>query len=768
MKIKKYLLVSVAPVVFVVPLTIAHADTFDTDAFIGTSGGGFVYVDEKENVVEPGIKAVTFTSTRGDDYTNAIPVIIEPYQNVITDFSNDNPDISSRGDVTNCLMASNEALCDSIPGSGKRIKNYLTGMDPFDTHFRTSTKEYIDTDTDEPIDTSSVDYFTFGKMSNFTGARMTGFDLQLLDADGNLMDEEDAANAVLFNLDATDIGLGAGLTDGLFGGGGQEGEIGFFSNTKDKFNLVTSSGNTLTFEGLSNADYNALFGTGYLDNTMVPDGIFWDDNADPEDEGALIAWNNPSQGGWTYGTLDTEENIDARLEALADSLEVSVEELGYESGQLVPDSIVAAANANGLFEVEPVEDLRNANLNYTMTVGTIDGGMVTVRLRPKFSDIVTSARSDSQLRNAIYLDTVAEVPYLNLQGNTEEYQAAIASLTELGDDALTSRALDSIGFGYAPAFTSLGFEASRDQVQAITRQAPWDESSPSQEMTTNNNSWLMQEGLYGFASLSGSQSEYDPITNASGYDIDVTSFTAGVEKRLPNTNSSLGVAVGYTDASVDADQDLGDIDADGYSIAAFSRTRFGDGGLVQALVGYQDLSYDSERTTFDRNKANGDTDGTQKFAALNVDYLKDMGGFKIGPTASLEYYDISVDGFSEKDADLWNLNVNEQSSDVVLASIGARGEYAFATSDTRLTGSLKYTNASGDDLNIQSGFVGQLDGASYTVKGLEEDLIDVSLGIDHVIQSSKANKMTVYGGYNGSYGSDYNSQGLHIGLNTTF
>ncbi|WP_352339946.1 hypothetical protein, partial [Psychrobacter sp. 16-MNA-CIBAN-0192] len=70
--------------------------------------------------------------------------------------------------------------------------------------------------------------------------------------------------------------------------------------------------------------------------------------------------------------------------------------------------------------------------------------------------------------------------------------------------------------------------------------------------------------------------------------------------------------------------------------------------------------------------------------------------------------------------------MNDQSSDVVLASIGARGEYAFATSDTRLTGSLMYTNASGDDLNIQSGFVGQLDATPYTVKGLEEDLIDVS------------------------------------------
>lgn len=764
MRIKKYLLVSVAPVAFVVPLTIAHADTFDTDAFIGTSGGGFVYVDEKEAVVEPGIKAITFTATRGDDYTNAVPEIVAPYEKIITDFSDSNPDIKSRGDVPNCLMASNEAFCDSIPGSGKRIKNYLTGMDPFDTHLRTTAYDPADSD----INTSSVDYFTFGKMSNFTGARMTGFDLELLDADGNLMDESDAANAVLFNLDATKIGLGSGLTDGLFGGGGQEGEIGFFSPEKTKFNLVTQSGNTLTFDGLSNEGYNALFGTGYLDNTMVPDGIFWDDNDDPDDEGTLIAWNNPSKGGWTYGTLDIEDNIATRLTDLATSLGVSVEDLGYESGSLVPETIVAAATANGLFEVEPIEDLRNANLNYTMTVGTIDGGEVTVRLKPKFSDIVESATSDYQLQNAIYVDTLAEVPYLNLQGNNEVYQEALAGIAEMSATE-KSKFLNSIGFGYAAAFNNLGFETSRDQVRAITRYVPWSSNnSVNQDGDASNNSWLMQDGLYGFASQSGSLSSYDPTSTSLGYDIDVYSLSAGVEKRLNGTNSSIGLAVGYTDSEAEAHQNYGDIDADGYSVSAFTRARFGDGGLVQALVGYQDLSYDSSREAPNKSTASASTDGSQVFAALNVDYMKDMGRFKVGPTASVEYYDLSVDGFTENGADIWNLEVGDQDSDIVLASIGVRSEYQFPTSNTRLTGSVKYTNASGDDVAIRSGFIGQSSLAPYTVEGMDEDLIDVSVGVDHVIKSNASSQVAVYGGYNGSFGSDYDNQGLQIGLNTTF
>lgn len=753
MKIKKYLLVSVAPVALIFPLTIAHADTFDSNPLIETSGDGFIYVDTTEGVEPPGMKAVTFTSTRNPEDEG--PEFIDPYQNPVIDFST----IDSRGEVPNCLMANNEFYCDSAAGSGKRIKNRLTGMSPFDTRLRTSTKEYIntDTDTDEVIDTSSVDYFTFGKMSNFTGARITGFDIELLDKDGNPMGALTPENAVLFNLDATSVGLGARLVDGLYGDGGEDGdsEIGFFSNERTPFALESSS-DKLTFGALSNADYVKYFGTGFLDNTMVPDGLFfWGEGIPLTDEASLLAWNNPSEGAWIYGLVAPDDSLDDKLVELAALLGVTVDDLDYEVGGVVPAAIVTASQASDRFAVDAIEDLRNANLNYTMTVGTIDGGEVTVRISPKFAPIVASATSDYQLRNAIYVDTLAEVPYLNLQGNNVAYKNAVDDFEELSATE-KSKFLNSIGFGYAAAFNNMGFETARDQLRAV------------QGANSSNDSWLMQDGLYGFASQGGSRSSYDPISNSLGYDIDVYSLSAGMEKRLNGTNSSLGLAVGYTDSEAEAYQDQGNIDADGYSVTAFTRTRFGAGGLVQASVGYQDLSYDSSRQAPDRSTATANTDGTQVFAALNVDYLKDMGGFKVGPTASIEYYDVSVDGFTESGAGIWNLQVEDQDSDVILASIGARGEYQFPTSNTRLTGSVKYTNASGDDLAIKSGFIGQTALAPYTVKGLDEDLIDVSVGIDHVIRSNASSQVAVYGGYNGTFGSDYDSQGLQIGLNTTF
>ena len=94
---------------------------------------------------------------------------------------------------------------------------------------------------------------------------------------------------------------------------------------------------------------------------------------------------------------------------------------------------------------------------------------------------------------------------------------------------------------------------------------------------------------------------------------------------------------------------------------------------------------------------------------------------------------------------------------------------SFPTSNTRLLGSVKYTNVSGDDLNIQTGIVGQARSlAPYTVQGMDKDLVNFSIGLDHVIKSNDSSQVALYGGYNGKFGSDYDNQGIQIGINSTF
>lgn len=360
---------SVAPLALAAVLgTPVWADLLPDDVVIGTSGDGIIFVDTTEGVVPPGMKGVTFTSTR--DPESETPAWIDPYENIVTDFT----DLTKRSQVTNCLMASNDNYCDSEPGSGKRVKVHLYGPDPFDILLRTTTvNPYIDLE-EQPVDISSVDYFTFGKISNFAPARITGFSIELLDADGNPMaaDERAAAEAVLFNLNATGIGLNAGLVEGLFGSGGQEeAGIGFFSVDDAQFGL-TPGVDVLDFEGITNAFHLTNFGTAMLYNGIVPDGMFWDGTPDiADDENALLAWYHVGEDTWYYGNLGgaASEFLDEKLAAIAADLGVTVAELGYTSGgDAVPPAIAALMDADSLFVVDKVEDLRNANMNYTMTV----------------------------------------------------------------------------------------------------------------------------------------------------------------------------------------------------------------------------------------------------------------------------------------------------------------------------------------------------------------------------------------------------------------
>lgn len=767
--------------------TTAWADTLAENPLISTSGDGLIFVDPEEGVVEPGVKAVTFTLARvpGSNPPADGPlreVIITDYTLFVPGTTDDELSIDSRSDAPNCLMASNPGIyCDSPPGSGKRIKTQLTGPDPFDMTFQTTNEPYLITDpvngtVGSVVDTSSVDYFTFGKTSNFTGARITSFSLELFDADGNPMgDVADSNNAVLFlteGLDPKVLG-GAGLPDGLFGDGGNEGEIGFFSNEKAKPTTVTRTSDTTDFVGISSGGenvYGTFFGDAFLDDTMVPEGLFWDDNDDPTDESALVAWNNIGGGGWTYGTLETEVGIDARLSELATILGVDILDLEYMPEGLVPAEIVAAAEANGLFGIDPIEDLRNSNLNFTLEIGTIAGDEFTLRIDPVFAEIVENAAardSEYQFKLAGYLDAAANVPYWDT-GNADEYGDAIEAILRLLDEDEQAAALTSTGFTIAPAYSAMSFEAARGHVAAITGLAPIDgvdTAVVSQSSGARN--WLMGGNLYGLASLGGSTATYDPTSGSIGYDVDATSFTVGVESRV-NANASVGIAVGGTSATAEAADGLGDLEATGLSLIGFARSNMDNGASFKALFGYQDASYDSTRNVLDQT-ATGSTEGSQTFGAVEASYLRDFGGFSVGPMASVSFYNVTFDGFTETGAGAFNLTVEEQTGSTFMGSIGLKGEYLLpsATGQNRLTGSIAYSTLSSDDLMIETGFSG-LPTVAFPIEGREDDLVDVKLGFESLISSNTARDIRIEAGYGGSFGDTYERHGFQVGLNVQF
>lgn len=750
------------------------ADVLPGNLLIGTSGGGLIFNDPEEGVLAPGIKSVNFTSTR--DPVNS-GLFLPPYENIIFDFGDvladgdltDDP-LESRGGVPNCLMANNpNVYCDSASGSGKRIKTWLTGPVPFDMRIRTSPT--YTNQAGESVDVSSVDYFNFGKVSNFTGARITGLSIELLTADGTSMGMLDPSNAVLFNLDpavVANLGNGARLVDGLFGAGGQEGDIGFFSDARAGFSLVRTN-DTLDFGGaadlLSNAFYVDNFGTAFLDDSMIPDGLFWDDNGDPTDESALVAWNNIGGGGWTYGNLALAD-LPGRLEELAAALGVTVADLGYTAGGLVPAEIVAVAEANGLFSVGEIEDLRNANINYTITVGTIDGNEFIIRMSPRFAPIVESAGSTGQFRVAASLDT-ANVPYLGVDAG---YLAIIASVMALPTVVERQQALAELGFSSAAGIFGSAYSLGTDQFFALPGGAGGGDSGEGAFVSSKGASWSLDGATRGFVSLGGRVSQTDATSNNMGFETKSATVWAGVERSV-NANTWVGVMLGGGQANTDMDLDAGSVDVESLGLGVYARGSMGGTGRYKAMLGYQNLSFDTERNISVLGAtATGDTDGRVFVAGIEADWLKPMNTWRWGPTASLQYVNVSVDGYTETGAGLGNLTVGDLSTNYLLASAGLRAEADYQVGGG-VVNSFAYATVTsqkgGDDL-ISTNFAG-LSSFGMPVDAQDDTWVDLGFGISTVLSNNGKAETTLGAEYKGAFfGDGFESHAVRVSLNVNF
>lgn len=753
--------------------TPAMSDVLPGNLLVSTSGDGLIFNDPAEGVLAPGIKSVTFTSTRDPILSD---VFLSPYENIIVDYSDavgdgdltDDP-LENRGSAPNCMMANNPTVfCDSASGSGKRIKTWLTGRNAFDMRIRTSPT--YTNQAGEAVDVSSVDYFNFGKVSNFTGARITGLSIELLAADGTPMGSLDPANAVLFNLDPdviANLGNGARLVDGLFGAGGNEGGIGFFDADRAGFSLVRTD-DTLDFGSiadlLGNAFYVDNFGNAFLDNSMVPDGLFWDDNANPSDEAALVAWNNIGAGGWTYGNIALPADVDARLVELAASLGVEVAALGYVPGGLVPADIVAAAEANGLFEVAKIEDLRNANVNYTIRVGTIDGNEFIIRTAPRFAPIVESSGSRAQFVVAGSLDA-ANVPYL---GADAGYLAIIDSVMALAP-AERQQALAELGFSAGAGIFGSAYALGTDQFFALPGGEGADAADGS-TVSSKGASWSLDGDTRGFVSLGGRVSEADATSNNFGYETESMNAWAGIERNVTPGNW-VGVMLGAGEAKTDLALGAGGVDVESMGLGLYARGSMGGNGRYKAMLGWQNLSLDTERNISVLGAtATGETDGSVLVAGIEADWLQPRNNWRWGPTASVQFAKVDIDGYAETGAGLGNLTVGDQSTNFLQASAGLRAE-----ADYKVGGGMMHSFAyatitsqtGGDDL-ISANFAG-LPSFSMPVDAMDDTWVDLGVGVSASLAKTATSETTIGAEYKGAFFADgFESHAVRVSLNVNF
>ncbi len=181
----------------------------------------------------------------------------------------------------------------------------------------------------------------------------------------------------------------------------------------------------------------------------------------------------------------------------------------------------------------------------------------------------------------------------------------------------------------------------------------------------------------------GNRSEQRKRKGVDGYRADTFGVAVGGDKRLLDDRLTLGLAYAYAGSNVNS---TGARDGNGTDVASHQGTAYGGYHTGRwyvegmANVGYND--YDSVRKVSVgsiQRTAEGDYQGWQYGAKAGGGYNINAGKAVFTLTASLQYFRLDLDGYTETGADSLNLTVDDQSFDRLRSSLGARAAYNVET-----------------------------------------------------------------------------------------
>jgi hypothetical protein len=287
----------------------------------------------------------------------------------------------------NCIMATSYLADHYLDSTDPQ---QVTCSGPFQSHKRyklAMLPESVDGIGSDAIDLvfnveaedGSRDYQIFQKINNWTGGRLEGFrvqvgfgvgaDFQTADAAGELANLNISVPTEIWSAEQLAV-----FSAGLFGPlDHHTGNVGFFDPEQragfliDEYveNGTAPLTDTLTATRTLGSNYAEVpagatdqFGP-WVAKNMLPYGVFFDDDSNPETDAQLLAWYgfNPALQalGW-MGGADTN---------FAEITAAEIETMG----------------ANLAFTMDVIDDLVNVGLNYIVTVGDVAKFPVTFTIR---------------------------------------------------------------------------------------------------------------------------------------------------------------------------------------------------------------------------------------------------------------------------------------------------------------------------------------------------------------------------------------------------
>ena len=177
-------------------------------------------------------------------------------------------------------------------------------------------------------------------------------------------------------------------------------------------------------------------------------------------------------------------------------------------------------------------------------------------------------------------------------------------------------------------------------------------------------------GLFTFGSyINGDR---DQIQGQFGYDYDGFNGGVGIDYQV-DSHVVAGLAFSYGKLNTKTDGDYAKLDAKAYNLTAYVTAAFDDLWLDTTLS-YSFDDYNSSRATYLRTftDARGSFEGDTYAIGGTVGYTPNIGGFAVGPVASLRYAKTTVDGFTERNAGPLTLTWGDFDAESLLGSIGGQ------------------------------------------------------------------------------------------------
>jgi outer membrane autotransporter protein len=187
--------------------------------------------------------------------------------------------------------------------------------------------------------------------------------------------------------------------------------------------------------------------------------------------------------------------------------------------------------------------------------------------------------------------------------------------------------------------------------------------------------------------LSGQFAEIDSFQSLAGHDFSTAGALVGVDYRI-SRNSAIGVAIGYDYTDVDSDGG-NDSTIDDGRISAYAMLGLGHGFFLNATAGAAFSSYDVDRPirfSFIDRTAHGETEGAQAFAGLELGKDVHLDNWTITPSVGLQYTYLNINGFTESDAGVLGLTLDDFHAQSLCLEVGVQVSYRLQLTDrVRLT-----------------------------------------------------------------------------------